>query len=152
MAARVVDFPEPVGGHDDEPHGQLDQGFDGRREPELCETGDLEGDDPQGQRARITLVEGVAAEAGPLIPAEGEVNLSLGLVARHQIRTDDLFDRTRSTDMGLNISPPVTGRISPSTRISGGAPEVSRRSVPRRSHSSSSQMSMSAVLRLTGMG
>ena len=35
--------------------------------------------------------------------------------------------------------------------MSGGAPAVSSRSVPRRFHSSSSQASMSAVLRLGGM-
>ena len=85
VAVDVVDhggqggrLPRPGrAGDDHQPHGQVDQALDGRRDAELVEPGDLVGDDAQGHGARVALVEGVAAQAGLVAPAEGEVDLAL---------------------------------------------------------------------------
>ena len=64
-------------GHEDESLGPLRELLDDRREVQLVEGADLDGDDPDRAAHRPALPEHVAAEARQSLEAEGEVELVL---------------------------------------------------------------------------
>ena len=89
-------------GHQDEPARLVAEPFHDRGDAQLAEAQDLVGDLPEHRRDRATLHEGVAAEPGEALDAEGEVELEVllepVLLDVGQDRVDELLglgDRQR---------------------------------------------------------
>ena len=78
MEASVVDFPEPVGPvRSTKPAGEPGQPFGDGGQAQLVEGRDVGGDHPEGQRRLALLGERAATEAGPVEPAQREVDVLL---------------------------------------------------------------------------
>ena len=139
IAASVVDLPEPVGpGHQDQAARPLGQLRDHRRQAQLLEGLDVEGDLPDDHRHAAALLEDVAAEARQVLDAEGEVELVLGLEALLLVLGEHRVGQLQRVLRRAGRPRTLALVMSPSMRSFGRSPAVMCRSEASRSIISSS--------------